>query len=197
MSFGSEMKLICSLVISIFLYEYELWTLIAELENTGLWDEMLPKVTENLKLKTMSVMTDPSSHCTRYTYTFFSYATCEWPEIFIQNKVLFCSENMINSWFWSKNRNWWFDHIARSSCLARPFLHGMHSKRNKNCQKTIKLKLWSLTLTSTSLIWTILIKWNEIYCSVQINSIIMIQLYEITHCVSPNRYWGKLVRTAG
>ena len=39
----------------------------------------------------ISTMLTYARHSTRYTYTFFSYATCEWPEIFIQNKVLFCS----------------------------------------------------------------------------------------------------------
>ena len=42
-------------------------------------------------LADISTMLIYARHSTRYTYTFFSYATCEWPEIFIQNKVLFCS----------------------------------------------------------------------------------------------------------
>ena len=42
-------------------------------------------------LADISTMLIYARHSTTYTYTFFSYATCEWPEIFIQNKVLFCS----------------------------------------------------------------------------------------------------------
>ena len=45
----------------------------------------------------ISTMLTYARHSTRYTYTFFSYATCEWSEIFIQNKVLFCSVLSFNS----------------------------------------------------------------------------------------------------
>ena len=43
-------------------------------------------------LADISTMLIYARDSTRYTYTFFSYATCEWPEIFIQNKVLFCTK---------------------------------------------------------------------------------------------------------
>ena len=40
----------------------------------------------------------PSRHCARHTYTFFSYATCNWPEIFIQTySVLFFFNTSSNS----------------------------------------------------------------------------------------------------
>ena len=41
-SFGSKVKLICSLVISIFLYDCDSWTLIAELEKRMQAFKMLP-----------------------------------------------------------------------------------------------------------------------------------------------------------
>ena len=55
-------------------------------------------------LADISTMLIYARHSTRYTYTFFSYATCEWPEIFIQNKVLFCSVLFHLDW-WNLDSN--------------------------------------------------------------------------------------------
>ena len=105
-SLGSKVKLMRSLVISIFLYTCESWTLTAELK----------KRTQAFEMRCYRRLSNIS---------YKDHATNERPKQPL--------ENMTNFWPWSRNLRW-FGHVSRSSGLAKTILQGTVKGKKKNRQ---------------------------------------------------------------
>ena len=112
-SLGSKVKLMRSLVISIFLYAYESWTLTAELE----------KSTQAFEMRCYRRLSNIS---------YKNHVTNEEVRTKIQAAIGVYDELQT---LVKKRKLRWFGHVSRSSGLAKTILQGSERKKKKRQQK--------------------------------------------------------------